>query len=74
MVVDAECLPCPRPQTLNVGLKKNLGHMEVLTIKIAPTTYLQEGYDHTEYKPNVYHLDVGCLGQCVENTDVPWVK
>ena len=73
VMVDAESLTSPRPETLDVGLENNLRH-DGEDQDSSHSTYLQEGYDHTENKPNINHLDVSCLGQRVENTNVPWVK
>ena len=55
MVVDRDGLASSGSQALDVSLEQNL----------------REGDDHTEYEPDVNHLDVSRLGQVVEHSDVP---
>ena len=33
--------------------------------------YLKERNDHTEYEPNINHLDVSSLGESVEDSNIP---
>ena len=53
MVVDRDGLASSGSQALDVSLEQNL----------------REGDDHTEYEPDVNHLDVSRLGQTFANTD-----
>ena len=77
MMVDRQDLSSPGSETLDVGLEYYLQttcsylfckQRQVPTI-IFP--HLQEGDDHAENEPDVNHLDVSCLGQSVENTNIP---